>query len=197
MAEQTGANASHLILGGQKSGKSRYAQAAAWAWVARGNGRKAVLIATALAGDAEMRERIARHRSDRAQSGRHMHTVEEPLEIATCIRTLSQPDTVVLIDCLTLWLTNLWMPPGADNCSGRIVAQRAEAAQEALLEAVAGAPGPILLVANEMGAGVVPLGAEVRAFVDRAGVLNQRLAQICGRVSLVAAGLPMALKGTP
>ena len=197
MAEPEDSNASHLILGGQKSGKSRFAEAAAWAWVARGSGRKVVLIATALAGDAEMRERIARHRSDRTQAGRDMQTIEEPLELAACIAAHSRPDTVVLVDCVTLWLTNLLMPPGGCPDGARVAAQRAEAAQETLIEAIAGAPGPLVLVANEMGAGVIPLGAEVRAFVDRAGLLNQRLAQVCGRVSLVAAGLPLVLKGTP
>lgn len=197
MAEQTGANSSHLILGGQKSGKSRYAEALAWAWVARGSARKAVLIATAQAGDAEMRERIARHRSDRAQSGRVLQTIEEPLELAACIRSHSRSDTVVLVDCLTLWLTNLLLPAGGNVGSARVAARHADAAQDALQEAVASAPGPLVLVANEMGAGVIPLGSDVRAFVDRAGLLNQRLAQVCGCVSLVAAGLPLVLKGAP
>ncbi|MEO6625923.1 MAG: bifunctional adenosylcobinamide kinase/adenosylcobinamide-phosphate guanylyltransferase [Burkholderiaceae bacterium] len=197
MDERAGATTSHLILGGQKSGKSRYAEAVARAWVARGSGRRAVLIATAQGGDAEMRERIARHRSDRAQPGRDLQTVEEPLELAACILAHSRSDAVLLVDCVTLWLTNLLMPPGANPDGARAAAQRADAAQEALLQAVAGAPGPLVLVANEMGSGVVPLGADVRAFVDRAGLLNQRLAQVCGRVSLVAAGLPLVLKGTP
>lgn len=197
MDERAGANTSHLVLGAQKCGKSRYAEALAWAWVARASGRRAILIATAQDGDAEMRERIARHRSDRNQAGRDVQTIEEPLELAACIAAHSRPDTVLLVDCLTLWLTNLLMPPGGCPDGARVAAQRADAAQEALLQAIAGAPGPLVLVANEMGAGVIPLGAEVRAFVDRAGLLNQRLAKVCGRVSLVAAGLPLVLKGTP
>ena len=185
---------SHLILGGQKSGKSRYAEALARSWVAEGVGRSAVLIATAQAGDDEMRARIERHRSDRACAGEGLLTVEEPLELAACIRARSRPDTLLLVDCLTLWLTNLLMPPGGPPNGASAAARRADAAQDALLQAVSSASGPVLLVANEMGAGVTPLGAEVRAFVDRAGLLNQRLAQVCSSVSLVAAGLPLVLK---
>ena len=194
MDERSYANRSQLILGGQKSGKSRYAEALARSWVAEGAGRIAVLIATAQAGDDEMRARIERHRSDRACAGEGLLTVEEPLELAACIRARSRPDTLLLVDCLTLWLTNLLMPSGGAPEGMRTAALRADAAQEALLRAVSSAAGPVLLVANEMGAGVTPLGAEVRAFVDRAGLLNQRLAQVCSHVSLVAAGLPLVLK---
>lgn len=185
---------SHLIVGGQKSGKSRYAEALARTWVSEAAGRSAVLIATAQPGDDEMRARIERHRSDRARAGQGLLTVEEPLELAACIRARSRPEALLLVDCLTLWLTNLLMPPGGAPDGSSAAAQRADAAQDALLRAVSSATGPVLLVANEMGAGVTPLGAEVRAFVDRAGLLNQRLAQVCSRVSLVAVGLPLVMK---
>ena len=178
-----------LILGGQKSGKSRRGEQLAAAWLARSPAHRAVLIATAQALDAEMRARIARHRDDRAVRVPAMTTVEEPLAPAQAIRDHGAPGTLVLVDCLTLWLTNLMAPPGSPRV--RVGADRAIAE---LLGAIADAPGPLVLVGNEIGLGVIPLGREVRRFVDALGGLNQQVAAACERVTLMAAGLPLTLK---
>ncbi|CAN7662798.1 bifunctional adenosylcobinamide kinase/adenosylcobinamide-phosphate guanylyltransferase [Pseudorhodoferax sp. LjRoot39] len=179
-----------LILGGQKSGKSRRAELLARDWLAGDTGRSAVLIATASGHDAEMRARIARHRSDRAARVPGLATVEEPLRLAETITALGTPHTLLVVDCLTLWLTNRLMPLAGPACS----AADLEAAQQALEQAVRGARGPLLLVGNEIGLGVIPMGREVRAFVDALGTLNQRMAACCARVTLMAAGLPLVLK---
>ncbi len=177
---------SELILGGQKSGKSRRAEALAAAWLARSTTHRAVLIATAQAHDAEMRERIARHQRDRAERVPGLATIEEPLALPEAIKAHSAPQTMLVVDCLTLWLTNLRMPmPG----------QPAPAIDaDALLPAIRAAEGPLVLVGNEIGLGVIPMGAEVRAFVDALGRLNQQVAAACERVTLMAAGLPLTLK---
>ena len=199
---------SELILGGQKSGKSRRAELLARAWLAQSSCHRAVLIATAQAWDAEMRQRIARHQTDRAQRVPGMITVEEPL-----IQAHSHADTLIVVDCLTLWLTNWLMPAGAELPSDTPAANDALAdpAQEfitnkppalmqkaqvaTLLEVVTAAPGPMVLIGNEIGLGVIPMGREVRAFVDALGLLNQSVAASCQRVTLMAAGLPLTLKG--
>ena len=179
-----------LILGGQKSGKSRRAESQARAWLAGGDDRRAVLIATAAAHDEEMRARIARHRADRAARVPGLATVEEPLLLAETLDALSTPRTLLVVDCLTLWLTNRLMPVAGPACT----ADELAVAQQALEQAVLAASGPLLLVGNEIGLGVVPLGREVRAFVDALGTLNQRMAACCTRVTLMAAGLPLVLK---
>lgn len=178
-----------LILGGQRSGKSRRGEQLAAAWLSRSTEHRAVFIATALARDDEMRERIARHRSDRAERAPAMVTVEEPFALAEAIRTHSTPQTLVLVDCLTLWLTNLLMPVdgGVDDAA-------VEPATTALVQEIGAASGPLVLVSNEIGLGVIPLGREVRAFVDALGRLNQEVAAACDRVTLMAAGLPLTLK---
>ncbi|MBV5346157.1 MAG: bifunctional adenosylcobinamide kinase/adenosylcobinamide-phosphate guanylyltransferase [Rhodoferax sp.] len=187
---------SELILGGQRSGKSRRAEMLASAWLSDSSHHRAVLIATAQAGDEEMRARIARHQADRAQRVPGLETIEVPLDLAEAITQHSRPDTLVLVDCLTLWLTNLLMP--APNFSSNSLDEpecRARAAS--LLIAIEAAPGPVVLVGNEIGMGVIPMGAQVRAFVDALGRLNQDVAAICTRVTLMAAGLPLTLKETP
>ncbi|HEY2419114.1 MAG TPA: bifunctional adenosylcobinamide kinase/adenosylcobinamide-phosphate guanylyltransferase, partial [Steroidobacteraceae bacterium] len=144
----------------------------------------------ALARDDEMRARIARHRSDRAERVPAMITVEEPFALAQAIRTHATPRTLVLVDCLTLWLANLLMPvDGAVDDS-----TAAEQATKALVQEIGAASGPLILVSNEIGLGVIPLGREVRAFVDALGRLNQEVAAACDRVTLMAAGLPLTLK---
>lgn len=178
-----------LILGGQKSGKSRRAEEMARDWLAGAAGRSAVLIATGQAHDDEMRARIARHRLDRAQRVPGLRTVEEPLQLADAIAAHSAPGTLVVVDCLTLWLTNWLMP-----ATGAPRKDALAAAIDALESAVRAAPGPLLLVGNEIGLGVVPMGREVRAFVDALGLVNQRMARVCARVTLMAAGLPLVLK---
>ncbi|MFZ5700696.1 MAG: bifunctional adenosylcobinamide kinase/adenosylcobinamide-phosphate guanylyltransferase [Pseudomonadota bacterium] len=164
-----------LVLGGARSGKSRYAQARAEALTG-----ELVYVATAQGFDQEMRERIALHRTDR---GPRWSTVEAPLELAEAITAHSRPGTVVLVDCLTLWASNL------------ILAEHETAAATAgLLRAVLDAPGPVILVANEVGLGIVPDNALARHFRDVAGRINQELATEVDEVVMMVAGLPLVLK---
>jgi adenosylcobinamide kinase/adenosylcobinamide-phosphate guanylyltransferase len=205
---------SELILGGQKSGKSRQAEALAQGWLAQSAAHKAVLIATAQPWDDEMRQRIARHQADRLLRVPGMTTVEEPLQLAQAIQAHSRPNTLIVVDCLTLWLTNCLMPADAAQTglhavptaaagglcqSEEFMKNQAEALLlkediAMLLDSVGHASGPVVLVGNEIGLGVIPMGAEVRAFVDALGLLNQRMAQVCQRVTLMAAGLALTLK---
>jgi adenosylcobinamide kinase / adenosylcobinamide-phosphate guanylyltransferase len=180
---------SELILGGQKSGKSRRAELLARDWLLQSPHHTAVLIATAQPWDEEMRQRITRHQRDRA---------ERVPGLATTITRLSQPDTLLVVDCLTLWLTNLLMPADFENMpknqsnshlAGDLIDYTAM-----LSVAIKEAKGPVVIVSNEIGLGVIPMGHEVRAFVDALGKLNQDMAQTCGKVTLMAAGLPLSLK---
>ena len=168
-----------LILGGARSGKSALAER-----LAQESGHEVVYIATAQAGDAEMMARIAHHRARRPA---HWHSVEEPLALAAALRMHARPGRCVLVDCLTLWLSNLL---GAED--------QARFAQErhALFDVLPSLTGQVLLVSNEVGLGVVPMGELTRRFVDEAGRLHQALAGQCERVLFVAAGLPLALKGS-
>jgi adenosylcobinamide kinase / adenosylcobinamide-phosphate guanylyltransferase len=188
---------SELILGGQRSGKSHRAEMQANQWLDTNPTHRAVLVATAQPWDEEMRLRIARHQADRAERVPGMQTVEEPYALAATIDQLSRSHTLVVVDCLTLWLTNLVMPMNAQI--GPHDPAKSEdmihAAIDAVLVALARAPGPVVLVGNEIGMGVIPMGAQVRAFVDTLGRLNQDVARACGRVTLMVAGLPMTLKG--
>lgn len=168
-----------LILGGSRSGKSALAER-----IASAHGEDVVYVATAAAGDGEMRERIAQHRARRPS---HWGCIEEPLQLADTLRAQARPGRCLLVDCLTLWLSNLLL----DADDG---AQARECA--ALLKTLPGLPGAVVLVSNEVGLGVVPMGALSRRFVDEAGRLHQQLAVHCDRVIFVAAGLPLALKGT-
>ena len=186
-----------LILGGQKSGKSRRAELLARDWLAQSADHRAVLIATGQPWDDEMRERIARHQRDRAERVPGLVTVEEPLDVASAIAQRSTAHTLLVVDCLTLWLTQWTMPLGTESMSleQKQALSRNWQAQEAMfLGAIAASPGPIILVGNEIGLGVIPMGREVRAFVDALGALNQQVAQVCPRVTLMAAGLPLTLK---
>jgi adenosylcobinamide kinase/adenosylcobinamide-phosphate guanylyltransferase len=199
---------SELILGGQKSGKSRRSESLAQTWLAESTVHKAVLIATAQPWDDEMRQRIARHQADRSRRVPGMTTVEEPLHLAQALSAHSRVDTLVVVDCLTLWLTHCLMPfelctrsadlsPDPENekiMPNSHVVHVYQAQSAMLLEAIAKASGPVVLVGNEIGLGVIPMGAEVRAFVDALGVLNQAVARVCQRVTLMAAGLPLTLK---
>ena len=177
---------SELILGGQKSGKTARAERLAAAWLARSPAHQAVYLATACAADTEMRERIARHRRDRALRVPAMRTVEAARELPQALAEQSHPGTLVVVDCLTLWLT-AWLMP-ADGSPGE------PPPVAALLQSLREARGPMVLVSNEIGLGVIPLGREVRAFVDALGTLNQQVAQACSRVTLMAAGLPLSLR---
>ena len=215
---------SELILGGQKSGKSRRAEMLARTWLEQSIHHRAVLIATAQPWDDEMRERIVRHQADRAARVPGMTTVEEPYALAAALAQHSRADTLVVVDCLTLWLTNQLMPCDSDEPRlhpGRTAQRFAQAKEERagdseqnaepacqvapvdiaqaamILGAIQQAPGPVVLVGNEIGLGVIPLGREVRAFVDALGRLNQDVAAVCQRVTLMAAGLPLFLKNAP
>lgn len=193
---------SELILGGQKSGKSRRAELLARDWLQQSPHHKAMLIATAQPWDEEMRQRIARHQRDRAERVPGLVTVEEPLLLAPTIKRLNQPDTLLVVDCLTLWLTNQLMPVAVEdtlkNQSNRPLADHfidyAAMLYLAILESNQENKGPIIIVSNEIGLGVVPMGQDVRAFVDALGKLNQDVAQRCDKVTLMAAGLPLSLK---
>jgi adenosylcobinamide kinase/adenosylcobinamide-phosphate guanylyltransferase len=162
-----------LILGGARSGKSRYALG-----LFPGDAKR-VFIATAEPFDEEMSQRIAQHRRERAGAG--WQTLEAPLALA---ESLAQADGPAVIDCLTLWLNNLIQ-------HGREV----DASTEALLEALARHPHPVALVSNELGLGLVPETPLGRAFRDAQGRLNQQLAEASDRVVLLVAGLPLRLKG--
>lgn len=186
---------SELILGGQKSGKTRRAEQAARDWLDSGAERCAVYLATGQAWDAEMRQRIERHQADRALRVPGMQTVEAPRDVAQALRSHSTPQTLVVVDCLTLWLTN-WMMPveGVEHGSNQSITQGWSAQRALFLEVLSHCPGPVVVVGNEIGLGVIPLGSEVRAFVDALGTLNQDVACVCSRVTLMAAGLPLHLK---
>lgn len=164
-----------LVLGGARSGKSRHAQR-----LAEACGGRLRFIATAQAFDGEMRERIARHRADR--DGR-WRTIEAPIDPAGAILRADAEDAVLLVDCLTLWASNLLLAE-AD----------ADAALSALVSAIGGVRGRIILVSNEVGLGIVPDNGLARRFRDIAGTVNQAVAAAADRVHFVAAGLPLILK---
>jgi len=187
---------SELILGGQRSGKSRRAELLARSWLAQSPSHEAVLIATGQPWDDEMRARIARHQLDRAERVPGMCTHEEPLALAEALIRCSNPDTLVVVDCLTLWLTNHLMP-AENEALKRPLTQQLPVLNAMLLGAIAGAAGPVILVGNEIGLGVIPMGRETRDFVDALGRLNQEVASGCARVTLMVSGLPLTLKGQP
>ena len=196
MAEVLKLARSEFILGGQRSGKSRRAEMRAQQWLAQSPQHRAVLVATAQPWDDEMRERIARHQQDRAERVPGMRTVEEPLQLAQAITQHSTAQTLLVVDCLTLWLTNLLMPAGNPK-PNQATALSTYAQTAMLVIAIRGAPGPLMLVGNEIGLGVIPMGRETRDFVDALGRLNQEVAEACERVTFMAAGLPLTLKGPP
>lgn len=187
-----------LIIGGQKSGKSRRAELLAKDWLLQSPHHKAVLIATAQPWDEEMQQRIARHKQDRAERVPGLTTVEEPLQLAQTIARLSEPNTLLVVDCLTLWLTNLLMPAVIENIenkpSNNPIAGDFVNYAAMLSVAISKSAGSVVIVSNEIGLGVIPMGREVRAFVDALGKLNQDIAQVCDKVTLMAAGLPLGLK---
>ncbi|WP_128911174.1 bifunctional adenosylcobinamide kinase/adenosylcobinamide-phosphate guanylyltransferase [Granulicella sibirica] len=171
-----------LVLGGVRSGKSRYAQRLAGHL---DEGRTPVVfVATASAVDDEMRRKIDRHREDRPT---HWRTIEEPLELARVI-TETEAD-ILLIDCLTIFAASL-MDAGTED-----VRDATEPRIEALIEALANAPCRVILVSNEVGSGVVPAYPMGRRYRDLLGEINQRVARIADDVILMVAGLPLALKG--
>lgn len=185
-----------LILGGARSGKSNLAEQRA-----KESGLAVTYLATAealtSATDPEMVRRIAHHKARRPD---HWALLEEPLHLAESLKAHAAPDRLLLVDCLTLWLSNLLFQGKA--------AQQAEAGQDvdcpllsgetaALIELLPTLPGRVILVSNEVGLGIIPMGALTRLYVDEAGRLNQRVAKVADRVTFVAAGLPMELKPAP
>jgi adenosylcobinamide kinase/adenosylcobinamide-phosphate guanylyltransferase len=181
-----------LVFGGARSGKSAYAER-----LARESGKEIFYIATSRAGDGEMALRIAHHRERRPPEWR---TVEEELALARTLRDCCAPQRLVLVDCLTLWLSNLMFCDGRDYPEVGAVDFPPCFHQEraALLDFLDEGPaGDVILVSNEVGMGIVPWGAISRSFTDEAGRLNQAVAARADRAVLVAAGLPLVLKGTP
>lgn len=163
-----------LVLGGARSGKSTYAESLLAAF------DQPVYLATAQAEDAEMGERIRHHQKRR---GTAWLTVEEPFDLVGALVLHSRPNRPILVDCLTLWLSNLLLGDAA-----------METEIDRLVQALPGLNGPVVFVANEVGLGIVPDNALARAFRDHAGRLNQMMAARCQRVVFIAAGLPLLLK---
>lgn len=165
-----------LVLGGARSGKSRHAQG-----LCEASGRRLVFCATAgEMGDPEMAARIARHRRERDA---RWQTVEAPRDLTAALAEVARPDTMVLVDCLTLWLTNVML-----------AGEEVEAAGAALVGGLASFGGPVVFVSNEVGSGIVPDNPLARRFRDAQGRLNQAMAAACDAVVLVVAGLPLVLK---
>ncbi|TDX97902.1 bifunctional adenosylcobinamide kinase/adenosylcobinamide-phosphate guanylyltransferase [Thiohalophilus thiocyanatoxydans] len=167
-----------LILGGVRSGKSRHAQQ-----LAQESDKPVTLIATATAGDEEMLERIRRHQQERPA---HWQVIEEPLALSAALQQSDDPGAIVLVDCLTLWLTNLLLEEDS---------HRLEQEQDNLLACLPLLQADLLLVSNEVGQGIIPADPLSRRFADETGRLHQRLARACDRVTMITAGLPQTLKG--
>ena len=165
-----------LVLGGARSGKTAFAETRALRL-----GQWPAYLATAEILDEEMRERVQLHQGQRAA---RFHTIEEPIELGEAIRAAAEAHDVILVDCLTLWITNLIM-------ADRTVAD----AVDELVETLEATHVPVILVSNEVGLGIVPDNAMARMFRDLAGAAHQRLAEICDEAYFVVAGLPMTLKG--
>lgn len=178
-----------LITGGARSGKSAHAEK-----LAAATGKEVIYLATAQARDVEMQARIAQHRQQRNTT---WHTIEEPLALGAMIRHWSAPDRVVLVDCLTVWLSNGLFSQAQDFPDIGVIDAPALFLQEReqLFAALDAAAGDVILVSNEVGLGIIPQGAVSRWFVDEAGRLNQAVAARCEQVMLVVAGLPLRLKG--
>lgn len=180
-----------LVLGGARSGKSVFAEQ-----LVAASGKEGIYIATAQAGDDEMARRIAHHRGQRPA---HWTTVEEPLALADALSRWCAPQRMVLVDCLTLWLSNLLFSAGGawPEVGDVVLPPSFHAERAALLQVLAQCPGDVVLVSNEVGMGIVPMGAVSRCFMDEAGRLNQAVAALCDHAVFVAAGLPLYLKGEP
>jgi len=174
----------HLILGGARSGKSRYAEQRASALEL-----PVTYIATAQVYDDEFAKRVAHHKDQRPK---HWTVIESPIHLAKTLRENDQPEQCIIVDCLTLWLAQCI----CDDCElPEQVAWQDE--RQALLETLPTLQSEVVLVSNEVGMGIVPLGEINRQFQDEQGRLNQAVAQLTDKVTFVAAGLPLILKGTP
>jgi adenosylcobinamide kinase/adenosylcobinamide-phosphate guanylyltransferase len=180
MASGARLNETSLILGGARSGKSRLAEA-----IIERENKPAVYVATAQARDDEMAARIAAHQ---ARRGAVWRTEEIPLDLAHGLSGLLKAEDPILVDCLTLWLSNILL-------ADRDAEAEIEALVEAMTAAIEPARAPLVLVSNETGLGIVPENDLARRFRDLSGIMNQRIAAMADNVLLVAAGLPLALKG--
>ncbi len=181
-----------LILGGARSGKSLLAEQRA-----AQSGLPVIYLATAEARDGEMQRRIAHHRERRPAD---WACAEEMLHLAKRLHKLAAPDTCILVDCLTLWLSNLLFAGDAATqaeANETIDCPQLREETNALIELLPKLPGHIILVSNEVGWGIVPMHPVSRLFTDEQGRLNQRVATVCNQVTLVVAGLPLTLKSTP
>ena len=178
-----------LIIGGARSGKSFLAEQRATASALR-----VVYVATAQVLDGEMSRRIAHHQARRPA---HWALVESPLALAATLRQHAAPDVCLLVDCLTLWLSNLLFAGEAARqveAGMPVDCPRLNGETQALIDTLPQLPGHIIIVSNEVGWGLVPMAALSRLFTDEQGRLNQRVAAVSERVTLVAAGLPLILK---
>lgn len=167
-----------LILGGARSGKSALAER-----LAQAQGHEVLYVATASAGDGEMAERIRLHRERRPE---HWLLAEEPVALAALLQQQAAEGRCILVDCLTLWLSNILFTDEG---------QHFEQQRQAFLDCLPTLPGEIIMVSNEVGMGIVPMGEMSRRFLDESGRLHQDVAAICDRVVLTVAGLPHTLKG--
>jgi len=202
----------HLVLGGARSGKSRYGEALVRQYTALGF--DACYVATAQALDDEMATRIAKHQAGRTDDGIEWQLFEESLALTALLKRLAKPGRVILVDCLTLWLTNQLLAssakiddepaptewhatdfiPSASSTSNDEALTSWQAEKTAFVDSLAELEGVVVLISNEVGSGIVPLGELSRQFVDEAGWLNQAVAALADNVTLVVAGLPLALK---
>jgi adenosylcobinamide kinase/adenosylcobinamide-phosphate guanylyltransferase len=173
----------HLIVGGQRSGKSRQAERLAQQWLSEGRDREVVVLATALASDAEMQSRIERHRQDRPA---FFATIEVPLAVGEAVRKWAAPHRLLVVDCLTLWLTNVCMPHEGQGSNQAWAGLKADLLRS--LDHARVTDSSVVIISNEVGWGVVPLGREVREFVDELGRLNQDVALACDTLTLMVAG---------
>ena len=171
-----------LILGGARSGKSSLAEQ-----LAKNSGKSVIYMATTDASfnDAEMEQRIAHHKNSRPAN---WPTIEEPLYLARQLQQQAGENNCLLVDCLSLWLSNCLMQDNQNFWQQQ---------RQQLLDCFATLPGDLILVGNEVGSGIIPLGEINRRFVDETGFLHQALAKQCDRVVLTAAGLPLVMKGEP
>ena len=170
-----------LILGGARSGKSGYAEN-----IAIESGKTLIYIATAKALDEETQQRVAHHKKHR--SGLGWKTIEEPLALAACLKKWAKPDSIILVDCLTMWITNL-LSENEINEEARLYKEI-----EALLACINTLPCDVIFVSNEVSMGIIPMGELTRKYVDEAGRLHQQLAQKVDNVTLMVAGLPHKIK---
>lgn len=171
----------HLILGGARSGKSRYAEQ-----LAQASNKEVIYIATGSAGDEEMQERIEKHQTDRP---RYWQTIEEPFLLADKLAEYNSTRHVILVDCLTLWLSNILFDAQGDYQEDVFLQQKL-----AFLTVLPTLQADVILVSNEVGSGIIPMNSMSRRFVDEAGRLHQQVAQICPQVTLITAGLAQRLK---